>query len=211
MYLLYIFDCKTQRKEILRIDPIGDLIKKWSIGHHFGHGISVTDESNVLLALKYKNKLNEYSPDGQLIREVYVSHIFMSYPRDAVRLINGHFVVISGTFGHDMSEPHRVCIVDSSGKPKKSFGGKGGSAIGEMKSPVCLAVDRNGFVMVVDQLNNRILLLDSDLEFKREIPWRKAKHRLLDPEKILLDESNGRLLVTEGKWSNAQISIFEFN
>src|SRR5688572_23578173 len=48
---LYIFDCKRigQSKDILRVDPNGNLIKNWSTGDSYGYGhLSVTDESNVI-------------------------------------------------------------------------------------------------------------------------------------------------------------------
>ena len=54
---LYIFDYKGggQSKEILRVDPNGKLIKKWSTGETImGVGLSVTDESNVILTVFLK-------------------------------------------------------------------------------------------------------------------------------------------------------------
>lgn len=47
---LYVFDCKDrdQPSKILRIDPNGKLIRKWSTGDDYGTGRSVTDESNVI-------------------------------------------------------------------------------------------------------------------------------------------------------------------
>ena len=77
----------------------------------------------------------------------------------------------------DGDDLHRVCVVDADGKLKKSFGGKRGSTIGQMNRPVYLSVDGNGFVMVADRGNSRVLLLDSDLEFKREI-LSKGKTRI---------------------------------
>ena len=99
--------------------------------------------------------------------------------------------------------------MDADGKLKKSFGGKCRSIIGQMNCPVYLSVDGNGFVMVADRYNSRVLLLDSDLEFKREI-LSKEKHGLRNPGRILLDESNGRLFVADNEWNNEQILIFQF-
>ena len=97
---LYIFNYKSinQSKEILRVDPNGKLIKKWSTGDDYGWGLSVTDESNVILSVYMKNKLNEYSPDGQLIREINLSlDAGIRYPCHAIKLTNGHFAVCYGS------------------------------------------------------------------------------------------------------------------
>ena len=109
-----------------------------------------------------------------------------------------------------MYDLHRVCIVDADGKLKKSFGGKRGSTIGQMDNPRYLSVDGNGFVMVVDELNHRILLLDRDLEFKREILSKDGKHGLRYPARILLDETNGRLFVADNDSNNQRILNFDF-
>ena len=98
-------------------------------------------------------------------------------------------------FYEDDDDLHRVCIVDADGKILKSFGGKRGSTIGETDTPNYLTVDGNGFVMVADLANSRILLLDSDLTFKKEIIIKE--HGLRCPVRILLDESNYRLFVAD--------------
>src|SRR5688572_16247516 len=69
---LFIFNFKgpCQSKEILRVDQNGKVIRKWSTEDDPGLALSVTYESNIILTVLFKNKLNEYSPDGDLIREV---------------------------------------------------------------------------------------------------------------------------------------------
>ena len=64
--------------------------------------------------------------------------------------------------------------------------------------------------MVVDRDNSRVLLLDSDLKFKREILSKEEKHGLRRPTRILLDESNGRLFVADNDSNNQRILIFDF-
>ena len=201
---LYIFDCKDQSKEILRVDPNGKLINKWSTGNDWGLGLSVTDQSNIILTVYYQNKLNEYSPDGQLIREINLPlDAGISDPFHAIKLTNGHFAVCHGNgFGN-------VCIVDADGKLKKSFDGKPGSTVEQMENPVYLSVDGNGFVIVADQRNSRVVLLDSDLKFHREI-LTKAKHGLRKLWRIHLDESNGRLFVADNELGNERILILDF-
>ena len=73
-----------------------------------------------------------------------------------------------------------------------------------------LSVGRNDLVTVGDRLKHRILILDSNLELKKEIPLNEAKHGLRDPMAVLLDWSKGRMFVADNEWKNQRISIFDF-
>lgn len=211
---LYIFDYKGhlgQSNEILRVDPHGNLITKWTTGldygFHLGGGLSVTNESTIILTVSYKNKLNEYSQDGTLICEIMLpTDSGIRHPWHAVKLSNGQFVVSHGDVG-ELYDLHRVCIVNADGDIEKSFGGKRGSIIGQMNFPYYLSVDGNGFVMVADIRNSRVLLLDSELKFKKEIL--SKEHGLQRPERILLDKPNGRLFVADNKSNNQRVLIFD--
>jgi len=214
---LYISDSKgsdDQMSQILRVDANGNLIQNWSTGDDYGC-LSVTDELNVILTVHYKSKLNEYSPNGQLIREINLSSdASLCNPWHAIKLISGHFIISHGYFDDD---PHRVCIVDTDGKLIKSFGQKPGSTISKMNIPFYLSVDENGFVMVADRVNSRVLLLNSDLEFKKEILSRNVNFEVQNPRRILLDKDSGLLLVADCKWdylknifSDGRILIYDF-
>ena len=170
--------------------------------------MSVTDERNVILAVYNKHKINEYSPEGQLIREINLllnSHI--RFPSHALKLANGHFVVSHG-LGCDIMD--RVCIVDADGKLMKSFREKRRPKGGHRTLPVHLSIDGSGSVLVVDQMNSRVLLLDSQLEFKREV-LSKEKHTLRNPSRILMDDSCSQMLLADSKWnSGGRILKFQF-
>ena len=199
---LYIFDfrIRVQSAKIFRVDPHGKLIRTWLAGDGNIEGnLSVTDESNIILTVSNKSSLKEYSPDGQLVREIVMSpDANIRNPMHAIKLANGHFVVSHGS----NLGLHRVCVVDTDGKLKKSFGRRCGSATGQLNFPVYLSVDGNGFVMVADRDNNQIVLLDSNLDFKRVILSKAEQHQLRYPFRILLDESNGRLLVADNGWDS---------
>lgn len=206
---LFIFDTKGygRSSEILRVDPNGKLLNKWSTGRDYGC-LSVTGEANVIFTVVDKNKLNKYSPDGQLLCEINLSSkAKVFHPSHVIQMTNGNFVVSHGFSDDDI---HGVSIVDADGNLRRAFGGERGSAIGQVNLPFHLTVDEYGFVMVVDRLNKRVLLLDSDLNLKREI-LSKEKHGLRDPWKIVLDESSGLLLVADNEWNNARIMIFTVN
>ena len=165
---LYIYDNKgvDQSKEILRVDPNGKLMNKWSTKDDEGARLSVTKESNVIFAVNNKNKLNEYSPDGELIREINLSDAGISTPWHAIKLGNDLFMV---SYWNSRNYKGTVSKVDADGQLKKSFCGRPGSTLTHINVPFHFFVDGNGFVMVADYENRQVLLLDSDLEFKREI------------------------------------------
>ena len=209
---LYIYDSKSfdQPKEILRVNPNGKLITKWSTGVNQGRiALSATGEANVVLSVYVEHKVKEYSADGLLIREVNLYSVAgHPHPHHAMKLANGDFLVCCPRLEHDQ---HTLCTVDADGKLKRSFDGKCGSTFAQLKYPFYLSVDGNAcsFVMVADTMNCRVLLLDSDLQFKREI-LSKESHGLRRPTKILLDESNGRLFVADNELNNQRILIFDF-
>lgn len=201
LYIVHSLD-SFQFMDILRVDSNGKLIKMWTTAGSNGR-LSVTSESNVLLTVCNKDKFNEYSPGGQLLREINAD---ISWPWHAIKLTNGHFVVSHGNINTDL---HRVCIVDADGKLQESFEGKHGLTIELMNEPYYMSVDAIGFVMVIDRRNNRVLLLDSDLEFKGKIFSKEDKYGLQDPRRILLDESNARLFVADNDSNDGRILIFD--
>ena len=50
-----------------------------------------------------------------------------------------------------------------------SYGGGRGSGIGQMNFPNYITIGQNGFILVVDYNNNRIIQLNASLEFIREL------------------------------------------
>lgn len=208
---LYIMDqnkvCKSV--EVKRVDPTGKLLCKWEIGNDHCH-LSVTEESNVCVTFYQKRQITEYSPRGILIRKVKLSDAF--FPLHAVKLTNDHYLISQG--GDNGLQ--RVCLVDANGKVEKSFGGETGSTDGLMNMPSYLVVDGNGFVMVIDGVNYRVLLLDPGLKFVREF-LSKDKHDLRCLHAILLDEPNRRLFLADNTYfaqnplqKEGRILIFNF-
>src|SRR6218665_3445949 len=183
---LFIFDFKgyNQLNYIMRVKPNGDIITKWSTGYDHGWGLSVTNELNVILTILLRNKLIEYSPVGEVVREISLSsEAGIHCPLHATKLADGNFIITHG--GSTDKDIYGVCIVDAGGQLKTSVNLESHN-IGQLNNPKHLAVDENGFVMVADRDNSRILLFDSELEFKGEI-LSKEKHDLRHPMRIVLD------------------------
>lgn len=180
--------------------------------------ISVTDESNVLLVNPYRQLLMEYSSDLELLHAISLKwESGIKNPTHAIKLTSDHFVVSHGN-GYDSL--NRVCIVDIDGNVLKYFGEVDIHDI--LRSPVYLEMAADGNIVVADNLNQRLLILDSSLEIVQELSPHKSKYPLGEvnsesrPRKLMLDEANSRLFVAEnifscGGQSSDQLSAFTFS
>jgi hypothetical protein len=154
-------------------------------------GLSVNLAYNVLVTCDKVGKIKEFTTGGQFVREINIrSHIVN--PWHTVELTTGQFVVCHGDVNDAL---HRVCLMDSNGHLLRSYGDAKGSASGRLNVPVQIAV--NGFIFVADLNNGRILMLDSALNYVREVIT-----GLRRPKRICLDERNGRLYVADNKSEN---------
>lgn len=199
---IYISDNKTDGKEIFRIDVDGNIINRWSIGEESGR-LSVTDQATVILSLFNSSKLVEYSPDGLLIRVLNLLGHGLTHPMHAIRLNNGNFVMTQGY----LDDPtHKICEVTSDGKMIRSFGAEKGPGVAQLMNPTYLAVDRDGSILVADAGNGRVMLIGSNLEFKRELITKR--NGLHIPTRICLDDINGRLYVAEYKKDLRSLLVF---
>lgn len=204
MFIYQQFKETSQINEIMKVDLKGNIIKIWEVEDNWGF-MSVTTESNVLLTVSGRNKLCEYSPDGQPLREIHLSASII-HPFHAIKLTSDLYVVSHGHLGDPL---HRVCTVDSNGNVIKSFGGESGSTKKQMNVPAYLAVNSDGSILVVDRLNGRVLLLSADLEFRKEILSEK-KDKLRSPFRIHLDQSHDRLFLADRNFrlTNGHVLIF---
>jgi len=85
-----------------------------------------------------------------------------------------------------------VCLIGTDGSVVKSFVEAEGSGGQRMYMPDDMAVDRNGFVFVVDY-NRRVLLLSPQLMYVRDVlPFSCS------PQRVHLDSDRGRLYVAGG-------------
>ena len=134
--------------------------------------MSMNKKGNVVVSCQdINNKIIEYTPTGRRVREIKVNAIDTTITglRHAVQLDDDRFLICHATETHD-----RVCIIDSDGRMMKSYGRGLGSGIGQMDFPNYLTVDNNGFILVNDYSNNRIIQLNASLEFIREFIPRSA-------------------------------------
>ena len=177
--VLYVSECKA--KLIHRIQLSDETSSHWSVNSGW-LTMSINKKGNVVVSCWDLKKIIEYTPTGSCVREIKVDAIDRTIAslQHAIQLDDDRFLYCHATPTH-----HRVCIIDSSGRMMKSYGRGPGSRIGQMNWPRYLATDRNGFILVADQDNNRIIQLNASLESIREFipgsvglkePWRMHLH-----------------------------------
>ena len=162
--------------------------------------LSVTPSANLLVACRRPDKLVELNADsGQCVREITLQSDF-EYPRHAVQLTTGQYVVCDHGFWHSL---HRVCIVDDDGRVTRSYGGQQrGSDVGQLDLPCHLAVDEHSqFIFVADRNNDRVVVLSPTLEFVRYI-----SEGLSRPHRLYLHQATRRLYV--GQW-NSDVAVIQ--
>lgn len=191
---VFIIDCKLESKpnEIIRIDPSGTVDKRWPTGKDVGN-LSVSSESNIILSVYDKNKLIEYTCDGEKTREISLPS--KVHPRHAIKLTNGHFLISHG-FRNDIL--HQVSNITKNGdklKLVKSFGEESGTSLQHLNEPSYLVVDEKGYILVLDRGNTRALLLDSNLNAIKEFLTKQIGLR--SPDKICFCKATRCLFVVD--------------
>ena len=166
-------------------------------------GLSVNSHLNVLITFTGVRKLREFTPSGQLVREISLQSD-MTYPKHAIQLDNQRYAVVHGKT--NSTGLHRVCIVNSIGTIIQSYGGNKGSGLGQLHSPLRLAVF-GGSIIVSDYNNKRLLLFNSStLTFIREI---MSSDRW--PIQMSIDENGNRLYLAENTfgYTNGRMKVID--
>ena len=201
--ILYVSEFEDEM--IHRIPLSDETSSHWSVNGKFLR-LSMNKKGNVIVSCFFLNKIIEYTPTGRFVREiqVYVIGGNIGGLRHAIQLDDDQFVICHSTSA--MTAHHRVCMIDSNGWMVKSYGERPGSGIGQMNDPYYLAIDRNGYILVVDLNNNRIIQLNASLEFAREVI--PGSVGLKQPIKIDLHENARRLYIAEKM--EPSITILDF-
>lgn len=178
------------------------LLKSWMTGMSYGC-ISVAYDGNVLMAEYEGDKIIEYTPDGEIIRQLTLPVV--ANPRHAIKLIDGRYLV-SHAEGKDPQ--HRVCTVNTRGEVCMSYFRQTGSTSDRPLVPIYLATDSAGSIFVVDRDNDRVLLLSSSLLLKSEIIPRNTEG-MNRPERMAFDRVNGRLILAQGDSLCPSVFVFK--
>jgi len=166
-------------------------------------GLSVTRSYNLLASLWDTKRIQEYTMDGCLIREISLDNT-IDRPQHCIELPGGGFVVSHGDI---TTQRHRVCYVDERGNVIQSYGGDKGSEVGQLNAPCHMAVTSNNHVLVADCFNSRVELLSPTLSHIGYIPIPALN--LYGPYTVNLDEINRRLYV--GEWAGGRVFSINMN
>ena len=177
-------------------------ITRWTV-NDWPEGVSATYNGwNVLVTCLDARKLKEYTTHGDIVREIALEES-VTHPQHSVQLRSGQFIVC-----HDWyTELHRLCIVGVEGRVTKSYGGPPGSAAGQVDVPLRLVVDRQGYILVADVNNKRVLLSNASLDDVRELVTEGDVSRPWTPGRLCLDEKRGRLYVAE--WNSDDVLVLQ--
>ena len=163
---------------------------QWSVGSN-PQGLSVTSSPNLLVALQAAHSLQEYSTNGELIRQIDLQPAGITNPVHAVQLSQSRYAVIHH------GPKHQFSIVDSDGKLVGSYGDDAGN----LNGPYGITVDKRGRVFVADQSNNRILVINP--ETLKAYPLPLPDCTLNNPYSMHYDAAKDHLYI--GEWSGGRI------
>ena len=158
---VYIYD--TMHESIHRLALPDATVTQWPVNGRPA-GLSLTIIHGVLVTCPNVRKIKEFSTDGQLLLQLTLPEDVV-FPWHSIQLSSGEFIVCHGRV---YDQVNRVCLIDSDGSVVRLFGGPAGAGSQQMCVPRYMAVDRNGFVFVVD-VNIRVLLLSPTLTYVREL------------------------------------------
>ena len=194
-----LFVSENSRNIIHRIQLPEKVITAWSSGGTV-NSLSISKQGNVLVCSQTLKKLVEYTDTGTILREIPLPS-GIDYPLGSIQLDNNQFFVSHG------GNMQRVCLVDDKAQLIKSFGGTPGSGSGQLNSPYRFVVDQNGFVLVADFSNHRVVLLNAQLEYVKDLIPTSAGGQ--STFAIALDEFTGKLYLASD--TNKLISVFQLH
>lgn len=194
---LYVIDQNTKlRKRIFRVKTDGGIVNSWETDDDDRGRISVNRAGHVVMTVFDKRKVKIYSPDGELLTErtIDFSGTHITDPYHTINMADGYFIISHGLYKSDI---HQVCKFDATGNILLAFGNKKGCRGEELDCPVYLAERKDGSILVADQDNDRVILLNSELEFVKELFTKKNCNVSL-PEIMFVYEENEPALLFLG-------------
>ena len=159
--------------------------------------LSVTPSRTILVSYPSKRMIEEYMPDGIIVNQIYIG---------SDRIIASHAMLFSTEefiVTDIKSQPNRLVKLNCAGTPVDEYGGPTRVDTAPLNMPQYLIAYHSGDILVADQNNDRIVLMSSKLEFKRELI--QPKDNLKKPIRMCLDVLNGRLYVAEEKQNRVKV------
>jgi len=174
---------RSSNTRLFEFDQNGNYVREIGeglYGFEFAHSVRVDSQDNIWAVDEGTNMVIKFKPQGQVVMVLGhrpdvvagavattvgpappASKYTFSRPTDVGWDLQGN-IFISDGYGNA-----RVVKYDKNGRFLKQVGSeKNGSAPGQFNLPHGIAVDANGNVYVADRTNNRLQVLDNDLNPK---------------------------------------------
>ena len=148
-------------------------------------------------------KLYECSTQGVSLGEIILPKEMKGLIH-AIRLNEDRILL---TYASSASSIHRVCLVDNNAQLIRSYGGVRGSGEGQLDDLRELVVDGSGFIFVSCFAGSKVVLLNSNLEYVRDIIPASANIRCIN--RISFDEYRRKIYVSD--YNRKTISVFILN
>ncbi len=161
-------------------------------------GMALGPDGTVYVADVGIRKVVAFDPEGKL-RAVYGHESELANPTDAAVSPDGRRLFVAD------SKAHRIVVFDLvTGRQTGAFG-KRGDGEGEFGFPTSLAFDREGNLLVVDQINARVQVLSEEGRFLQSVGARGVGFaNFVRPKDVAVDEL-GYVYLTDAAFGNVQI------
>ena len=163
-------------------------------------GVAITSDNFILVTDNHK--IQKISMDGKCIGSVGKQGsgpMEFNIPRGiTISPITGNIYIVD-------CNNHCIQVLNPDLSFSCTFGTKG-SAEGQFNKPVCVAIDKRGFVHVADFSNHRIQMFTPEGQFLSQFGTKgSSPGQITCPSGIVIDDNN-LMYITE--WGNHRISIF---
>lgn len=139
------------------------------------------------------SNLDVYGPHAELIHSIRLPDAVLD-PCHAVETSEGTYLV---SHGEKLSHRHSVTEITWDGRVLRSYGGPLGQRPRELDRPRYLTVGVHGNVLIADYGNNRIVMLDSGLNFA-DVLLRKDEDGIKNPLRICFHDDKTVSVVSGG-------------
>jgi sugar lactone lactonase YvrE len=174
---------RSGETRLFEFDQNGAFVKEFGVGSYgfsFAHAVRVDKDDNVWAVDEGTNVIQKFSPDGKLLmvlgkRPDPLEQLSLmpgggqysgaNKPYSFHRETDIGWDPQGNIFVTDGYGDSRVVKYDKAGKFIKSVGTRGNGPL-QFSTPHAMAVDAKGTVYVADRGNNRIVVLDNDLNQK---------------------------------------------
>jgi len=196
---LYIADHTVNKIHKIELSH-NDKMTHWSVASH-PIGLSVNKANNAIVACWNAHKIQEYTTQGTLVRDVMLSPN-ISNPFHVAMLTSGQFVVTYGPW-----DTFCVSVVTNDGEIVCSYCDKTNLSTKLNVHSVAI-IDSNDNVLVCDWSAKKVLkVLNSSLTLSCDLPLPSVNDKSDQPLALFLDESRGQLYI--GEYTGKRVLVFD--